>query len=417
MRLASNNFKTSGLTIETSWQAFLDATKARTPQQLQTSAVEFTLITSRADFDALQDDWNALFARTGRPEHVFQTFNFCWHWANHYLASSERGINGVHLSIVTARRHGRLIMLWPLVTERIRGVSQLFWMGEPVSQYGDVLIDSVPDQLALLTDAWTFLRANQQADLLRLRHVREDAAIAPLLDLIGAEIVDSQIAPHINLTDCDSFETFEQRHSGKARKNRRRLAKRLGEKGSVEFTRFRGGPEARALAVQAVALKALWLRDRGRAAAKMADGRMSRLFADLAEARTRPAGCLVSALKLNGEAAALEISFVCKDRLSMHLITFSLAHEKSGTGVLLFEQSLKDGYAENLHVYDMLAPGDAYKFDWCDRYDVVRDWAVPMTAKGFVYGRIYLAILRERLKTMLSALSQRLGRRSKAGVR
>ena len=46
------------------------------------SDVAYALITKRSDFDALEDDWNALFARAGRPTQVFQSFNWNWHWAN-----------------------------------------------------------------------------------------------------------------------------------------------------------------------------------------------------------------------------------------------------------------------------------------------------------------------------------------------
>jgi hypothetical protein len=75
------------------------------------------LLTERADFDVLEADWNALFERAGKPTQVFQTFNWNWHWANHYLASSPGGVEGVKLSLATARRNGRLIMRWSLVAE------------------------------------------------------------------------------------------------------------------------------------------------------------------------------------------------------------------------------------------------------------------------------------------------------------
>ena len=32
--------------------------------------------------------------------------------------------------------------------ERVRGIRQIFWMGEPVSQYGDVVIDDIPRAFA-----------------------------------------------------------------------------------------------------------------------------------------------------------------------------------------------------------------------------------------------------------------------------
>ena len=64
-----------------------------------------------------------------------------------------------------------------------------------------------------------------------------------------------------------------------------------------------------------------------------------------------------------------------------------LVYEKSGAGVLLLEQSLKNGYAEGLTIYDMLAPGDPYKFDWCDQSDAVLDWVKPLSLKGYLYAR------------------------------
>ena len=132
---------------------------------------------------------------------------------------------------------------------------------------------------------------------------------------------------------------------------------------------------------------------------------MSRVFADLAEGKLKPVECIVSAMKSNGEAAALEVSFTCKGRLAMHLIAFNLEYEKSGAGVLLLEQSLKKGYDEGLAVYDMLAPGDPYKFDWCDQSDAVSDWVKPLSLKGHLYARLYLA-LRGPAKALLKSMPQ-----------
>ena len=48
---------------------------------------------------------------------------------------------------------------------------------------------------------------------------------------------------------------YEPRYSHKARKNWRRLMRRLEEKGSIQTTRHTGGGEARATALAAIALK------------------------------------------------------------------------------------------------------------------------------------------------------------------
>lgn len=367
-------------------------------------AVDFTLITERAAFDALEAEWNDLFERAGRPAQVFQSFNWNWHWANHYLAGAPGGKESLKLSLVIGRRDGKLIMIWPLASERVRGITQIFWMGEPVSQYGDVIVDDIPDALDVLRAGWKFLAAHAKGDIVRLRRVRADAVVAPLLSEIGARVADRQKAPYIDLASAPSFAKYEERYSSHARKNRRRLRRRLEERGTVEYERHYGGHEARALAVKAVELKAEWLRHRGLISNAISDQRMSRFFADAAGGERKSTNCIVSVLKSNGEPAALEVAFTCKGRLSMHVIVYNLKFEKAGAGALLMEMCLADGYKDGFGVYDMLAPGDNYKLDWADGSEDVCDWVKPLSVTGYTYARFYLGLLRGRAKAAIGAL-------------
>ena len=66
------------------------------------------------------------------------------------------GTKGAELAIVTARRNGSLVMVWPLVLERSNGLSTLSWMGDPVSQYGDVLVDDLADATDVLRQGLEF---------------------------------------------------------------------------------------------------------------------------------------------------------------------------------------------------------------------------------------------------------------------
>jgi CelD/BcsL family acetyltransferase involved in cellulose biosynthesis len=387
------------------WSA-LQALAKQEPAKNAAADLDFNLITDRAAFDALELDWNELFERSGRPTQVFQTFNWNWHWANHYLSGAPGGIEGLKLSIVTGRRDGRLIMIWPLVSERVRGIRQIFWMGEPVSQYGDIIIDDVPDALDVMRAGWDFLSAHAKGDVVRLRRVRKDAAIAPLMDAIGARITDRQKAPYLDLASAPTYAKYEERYTSRARRNRRRLARRLEEQGTVAFERHYGGPEARALAMKALALKTEWLRQRGLVSHAISDARMARFFSDAAEGKDKSTNCIVSALKSDGEPAALEVSFTCKGRLALHVIVYSLKFEKSGAGVLLMEKSMSDGYLDGIGVYDMLAPGDNYKLDWADDSADVYDWVKPLSLAGFTYARLYLGLLRSRAKHAIEAMPE-----------
>lgn len=372
--------------------------------------LDLALVQTRAAFDQLEEDWNALFERAASGTQIFQTFNWNWHWANHYLSESPGGIEGLNLAIITARRNGRLVMVWPLVSQKLRGITQIFWMGEPVSQYGDVLIDNIPDAKNVLRAGWHFLSRHMKADVVRLRRVRADSNIAAIMQETGASITGRQVAPYLDLASAKSFGDYEQRYSPRARRNRRRLARRLEEMGGMHFERHKGGLEARALAEKALDMKAEWLKDRGLVSGAISDQRMSRFFADVAEGRERSANCVVAALFAEGVPAAMEVSLICKGRLAMHVIVFNLKYEKSGAGVLLLEQGFRDSYEDKVAVYDMLAPGDKYKLDWSDGTVEVLDWAKPFSVSGYAYARLYLGFLRGRAKAAIEAMPEKLRR-------
>lgn len=134
------------------------STKAATRAAVRDSVsprVAFELITGRSAFEALEHEWNELFDRSARSIHVFQSFNFCWHWANTFLAQ-ESDKSGPRLAILTARQKGRLVMIWPLVSERAHGITEVYWMGEPVAQYGDALIDPACDSPMCCAPGWNF---------------------------------------------------------------------------------------------------------------------------------------------------------------------------------------------------------------------------------------------------------------------
>ena len=355
----------------------LDVARPGSTPARAAAACEFALVDDRAAFDALETEWNDLFARAGRGTQVFQGFNWNWHWCNHYLASGED--EGTSLAIVTGRRDGRLVMVWPLVEERVAGLRQLAWMGEPVSQYGDVLVEDGDGGIDVLRAAWAFIRSELSPDLVRLHKVRDDACVKPLLAELQALPVQRLEAPYLDLAGSADFVAYEQRYSPRSRRNRRRLARRFEERGKMEIERPKSGQRARELAELAIAMKRTWLKERGLVSPALADPRMSRFFADVAAGVERPAGCQLSALTTDGEAAAIEINLVCKDRTVMHVIVFNLKYEKAGAGVLLLEDTIAKSFGHGCKTFDLLAPADGYKLDWADGRAGVADWALALT--------------------------------------
>jgi CelD/BcsL family acetyltransferase involved in cellulose biosynthesis len=369
------------------------------------SLVEFSIVRDRAGFEALAADWNELFARCGEAHQLFQTYAWNWHWAKAYLDQKSENT----IAIMTGRRNGRLVTLWPMTLERRGGMRELSWMGEPVSQYGDILIDAAPGQaLEIMTIGWAHLCHQLKPDLARLRKVRSDARIAPLLTVIGSLKTSELEAPYIDLTRWANFAAYEERFPKRAIRNRRRQMRRLEEAGAVEFKHLPEGREASQLAAKGIELKRAWLIDRGHVSPALADARMGRFMEAVALGGGPSAATRVSALASGGKEAGIQIGFTCKNTRALHVIVYDRAFEKMAAGVLHLEEAIRQGFAEGLTRIDLLAPKAEYKVDWADGCVGVTDHAIGMTVKGKAYARIYLGYLRARVKSTIERMPHKM---------
>ena len=364
--------------------------------------VAFALIDTLDGFAALRAEWNALFAAAGRPEQIFQTFTWNWHWSRHY-ATPGRFKKGPRLAIITGRQQGRLVLLMPLVVERVAGLRQLAWMGEPVSQYGDVLATPEAAEVATLADAWRYAVTATRADLAKLRKVRADAVVAPLLAHLDASITATEEAPYLDFSRAGDCATYEATLSAKGRKNRRRHMRRLVERGPVTFERHTATAEAAQLAGYAVLLKRAWLRTRDQISFAMADDRFLAFFSDIAATPHEMLGCQVLGLRSVNELGALQIVLECKGQRFLHVAVYASKFEKNGVGGLLLERALGDCCKDGMTRLDLLAPRHEYKMEFADGTIQVHDHAVALTLAGSTYARGYLGV-RRRLKAAIESM-------------
>ena len=184
------------------------------------ASCDISVIRDRVAFDALELEWTALFERAGRPEQLFQTFGWLSCWADHFLDAADG------LRVVVGRRDGRLVMVWPLVeTKGLLGFTRLAWMGAPVGQYGDALIEPGPAARASLAAGWRAVRA-LKADAALLRKTRANSNVSTLL---GEEalICEQTLAPFARFGGKADFTAALSRRSAKTQSSRRRLLRRL----------------------------------------------------------------------------------------------------------------------------------------------------------------------------------------------
>lgn len=368
----------------------------------QPHSIVFELITDIAGFEALEADWAALMVRSGRPEQVFQTFAWCWHWSRHYLAAPGRR-RGARLAIVTGRSDGQLVLLMPFVVTRTAGLTCLSWMGEPVSQYGDVIADATAADRTSLEAGLRFAAEATGTDLVNLRKVRADAVIAPLLTRLVTTVTGTEEAPFMALGAAPDYAAFEARLPAKARKNRRRYLRRLEEHGSVTIEEHSGTETASRLAAHTIRMKRASLKARGQISPTLADPRFAAFFADVAHGRGRPAGCRILALRSAGEVTALQISIDHAAARFLHVAVYSPKFEKCGVGGLLLERATADCYARGIKTFDLLAPRHDYKLEFAEVAVTVNDHALGLTLAGQAYVRCLLG-MRGRLKRRLETL-------------
>jgi O-antigen/teichoic acid export membrane protein/CelD/BcsL family acetyltransferase involved in cellulose biosynthesis len=363
-------------------------------------ALDFTIVRDVAGFAALEDDWTALYTRAGTEPQVFLSYEWNRRWVDTYHSSIADKF-GVELAIVVGRRNGHVILIWPLLKQQSMGLTYVSCLGQPVTQYCDVLIGAGVRSDEALRAAWQKVRSELKPDVVALRKVRADAALTPLLNEIGGQTTLSTEAPFVDLGQAASFATFETIYSAKARKNRRRLRRRLDEHGRVAFMHLAGGEEASRLARRAIAMKRAWILQRGLISTTIHDPRLETFFADAAAV---DGTCCVSALTLNNEPIAIMISVVGRSRLVGHVFAYDVDYEKSGAGVLLLEECLRHAIDNHVTTFDLLAPADAYKFDWSQGAEEVHDWAVPLSLRGRLYTRFYLIGAREPMKRLAAKL-------------
>ncbi len=296
------------------------------------------------------------------------------------------------------------------------GLRILCGMGEPLSQYCDAIIDDAVEDAE--RDMALDYVVRLPVDLISLRRVRDDAAIAAALQRRFGAGVARQTAPMVDLAEVENPTEFSRRFSGKLRASRNRRRRRLQEHGPLTFDHFEPSPEAGALVRTALRFKRDWARRRGILAPFLCDPRFERFFVEAAEAKGGVPGLRVSAMRCGPETVGVEISVLCRGTLYGHVLAPNPDRLSLGVGGVLAEMTILNALERRYSGVDLLAPADPYKLEWATGSVGVGDYVVPLSAVGRVYARLWVVFGRtmvkgiaRRMGPVVAALSQRLLRR------
>jgi len=336
-----------------------------------------SIVKTRAQFEALQQPWQSLFERSGRPQQFCQSFNWLWHWANCYPDAP------MTFAVITGWQDERLVMVWPLVKVRTFGLTRLTWMGREVSPYGDALVEDGPNRDEWLLRGWKAVRS-LGVDLVELGNVAADAAVSNLIGCLKFRLIATDAAPRIALANTKPGAPNSEL-SSKDLANIRRRKRRLAELGTIQLEDSNGGGLARAIAHDALALKHRWLIEEGVLSRSLTDSRFAQFIFETVDSSSHPVGGRASAITLNGQRIAAEISYQCRDYVFGHIIASSGDFKKYGLGTLIAAHALQIASDRDCKIFDLCPHVQKYKLEMASFVVAVHEWVFPLSWRGHLY--------------------------------
>lgn len=345
------------LFAETVWSAA--AALAERARRRQEQTVE--VVTGADAVAAAAPAWRSI-EQAGGAATPFQCSAFAQIAAEAHLRRGETP------RIVIVRDARRPMVVFPTVERVWRGVRTVQFLGDPLTQYGDVAAapDATPSHIEA---AWQAAADPAGGQFVYLRKVRADARIASLLDLATSTVAVHE-APFVDVNAPAACNARDAREL-------RRLRRRLAEHGAVDFAVLRGAA-ARTAAAEALAFKREWLASRGLSSSVIGDP----VWEDALMALTGGPHLRVAQLRAGGRTAAIEIGFDHAGHWHCFLGALAPEFAKAGPGQIQMAETIGHCRDNGIATYDLLAPADDYKRRLTRDAITVRDHAASIRPGG-----------------------------------
>lgn len=345
-------------------------------------------------FLALETDWRRLEARAADTS-VFQSFDWLAAWATTYARQPDHP--GIY--IATGWHNGQLGFALPLMKSSIGPLTVLRWMSEPLSQYGDALVAKDHSAEAWLSAALQLIRKDSRADALRLRHVRDDAAAASFLQAQFRDANTNEQAPWLDLTAFAGEAAYDARYTSNQRKRRKKIRKALEDDlGPVAFAMLEPGPEQDQAIAEAVAEKCVWLDDRGRQNRALCVVQTVAFLKNLSRRSSGRMKMVVSRMTAGGRPVSWEVGLRCGRTHFGFITSHVTALTDYSPGRLHMDQSQRQALRDGMAAFDLMVPNDAHKESWSSARMETRDYHLPLSNLGRLYGLGYLETARPLLR-------------------
>uniref|UniRef100_A0A2A4YXU5 BioF2-like acetyltransferase domain-containing protein n=1 Tax=OCS116 cluster bacterium TaxID=2030921 RepID=A0A2A4YXU5_9PROT len=266
--------------------------------------------------------------------------------------------------------------------------------GEPFTQYSDAINNSQQPIDNFFKHCLAHLNG-KHIDAVHLRNVRADAHIIEYCQNNGL-ILEKKQAPWIDLTKFENYEAYFNGLGKTTRKTYRKLFRDL----DTQFNVYLDDQITAELVNEIVELKAKQLDEYRKSSRVFADQKNLEQLTKMLTTPSDDFKIFVSTVSCDGKLASAAISFIKGDHYYGYIVAMDnrfIAYKPGNIHVIL---NIEYAYANGITKYDFLSPADEYKYRWSKNNAIaVYDILLPMSAKGKLYGSVYLNNLRPMLKS------------------
>jgi len=335
--------------------------------------LETGVITDAAAMAELRAEWDELAARSS----CRVSESYCWAHAGWTCVAGPRG---AELRVVVARAQGRLVGVWPLARDRMRGWAMLRPLGSDSSENADMLVE--PGAAALEVGLALWDTATQQGDVLHVTHVRDSCLLDIVLRRCAA--LSARDSADIRWTDFGTTPDFD-RYMASLSSDRRlsvgRMRRRLERDGHVTDSLIEDPLERAASVDWIIDRKKTWLVER-RLHSDWVGTPGYRAF--LRQMALDPAGCellQIHALRLDDKVVAMALSLVFGRHHDYYMVGHDPAFDHCSPGTVLMKECIRAAVAAGRN-FDFRIGDQAYKKSWSNRTCGATTWHVALSVRG-----------------------------------
>ena len=325
------------------------------------------VVTSGERFQEIRGAWDTLWVRSGSG--LFQSHGWIAAWWSE-CADHHR------LRILCAwQDDGALLAILPLCIRRWHGVRVLEWAAQPYSDYCDVVMQAIDERL--LDRMWTHVTKLGGYDLLRLKHVRSDATVMPLLSRIGCNARDEiclQVA-----REWPNGEAWFRTLNKKTRNNHVRGRRILDQCGDIVFRQLEADEPRAPVIKQLITYKRKWESNR--------DSPMvhsDTILLALVEALHRMRRLRIFLIERAGTIIAGSVNAIDGTSMLALFATYDPEYERGSPGILLMTEYTKWAFDQGIEEVDYLLGAERYKFRYANRIIKLHIVASARTPLGWL---------------------------------